>query len=170
MKSQKKKQAKKKAAKQPIAARELQNLAAPKPIIVGRADLARLMGVTPNDVSKFLDEGMPALSAGKKGEKSEYDAVAALQWYHNRQNREDAKERARYFKSQADKVEQEVRLRSGQLVEASAVEKGWSDLVLACRERLLSLPGSALQRGVIDDAGEDVLIELVDEALQELAR
>lgn len=141
-----------------------------KPIIVGRADLARLMGITPNEVSSLLAEGLPALAAGKKGKASKYDAVEVLTWWRRRQVKEDEVARARYFQLQGDKLEQEVRLRSNQLIEASAIEKAWSDLVLACRERLLSLPGSAIQRGVVDDTGEEVLIELVDEALQELAR
>ena len=140
------------------------------PLVVGRADLARLMGKTPNEISKLLDEGLPALAAGKKGAKSRYDAVAVMAWWRTREVKEDAVERARYFQLQGDKLEQEIRARAGQLVEVSETEKAWALIVIACKERMLSIPGAALQLQIVNDDGEEVLIGLVDEALRDVSR
>jgi hypothetical protein len=65
-----------------------------------------------------------------------------------------------------------VRLRSGQLIEADAVEARWGTMVAACRERLLSLASTLKARGWLAapaDESEAAVRTLIEEALGELA-
>jgi hypothetical protein len=80
-----------------------------------------------------------------------------------------ASAREAYYKAQTRKIEQEIRARAGELVEAAAVDRTWAGMVLALRERLLALPTTARQRGIVDATGEESLRQLVDQALSELA-
>jgi len=146
------------------------NRTIPDRLIVGRVMLARLMGRHPDRVTKYLGEGMPVLKAGGRGKESEFDAIACLAWERERRPMATKDvEQTRYYRVQADKIEQEIRKRAGALIEAAEVEHGWAGMVLAMRERLLSLPTTALQRNVIRPETEAGLIELVDEALSELS-
>lgn len=138
-------------------------------MIVGRHQLALLMGVKPNMISRLLPEGLPAISAGEKGKESRYDAVDVLAWWRARQKEREDSARDRYFRLQGDKLELEVRARTGELVETGVVEDRWSALVVSARERMLSLPPTALQRGIVVEEKESELIDLVDEVLNELS-
>ena len=96
---------------------------------------------------------MPAVASGGRGKVSEFDAVACLAWWRARQGPgSNEQERTRYFKASADKIEQEIRKRAGELIEASEVDQRWAGQVLALRERLLALPTLAVQRGLLGDA------------------
>lgn len=80
-----------------------------------------------------------------------------------------ASAREAYYRAQTRKIEQEIRVRLGQLVEAAAVDRTWAAMVISMREKMLTLPTTARQRGLVDAAGEDALRVLVEQALAELA-
>jgi phage terminase Nu1 subunit (DNA packaging protein) len=135
---------------------------------VTRAELARLLGITPDRLTKFVAEGMPVLTTGQgRGKFTTFDLATALPWLLAR--RAGDAEKTRYFRLQADRIQQDIRARAGELVEASDVDRRWAGMVAAARERLLSLPAMALSRNYITPAAEDGLIGLIDEALAELA-
>lgn len=111
--------------------------------------------------------GVVKTGAGR-GRPTTLDLRKAIPWIVARRAGDGASARDRYFTLQGDKIEQELRVRAGELVAAAEVERRWAGLVTAAREKLLQLPGTAVQRGV--PAGhEDLLIDLVDQALTELA-
>jgi hypothetical protein len=83
------------------------------------------------------------------------------------QGRQSAREA--YYRAQTRKIEQELRARAGEFVDVAAVERRWAGMTLAVRERLLALPTTARQRGLVDVAGEAALRQLVEQALAELA-
>lgn len=135
-------------------------------------ELARLLGTHPDRVTKYVSEGMPVLKAGGRGKESEFDAVAALRWARERRAPGTTEqERGRHYKAMADKIEMEIRHRRGETIEAAEVDQRWAGMVLALRERMLAIPTTALQRGLLaaPAAAEEGLIELVDDALSELA-
>lgn len=139
-------------------------------LVVNRVELGRLIGCHADRITKYVGEGLPVLKAGGRGKESEFDAVACLAW--ERQRRPGSaldRERLRNFKAQADKLEQEIRRRAGELIEAAEVDGRWADMVVAMRERLLVLPVVSTQKGLISAADEPALVALVDEALSELA-
>jgi phage terminase Nu1 subunit (DNA packaging protein) len=141
----------------------------PKAFVVTRAELARLVRCTPDRLTKLVAEGLPVRSTGGgRGKPTTFELAQALPWLLQRRSGTLDEERQRYFKLQADRIEQDVRHRAGELVEASEVEARSAARTIAARERLLQLPGTAVQRGV-PDAHEDLLIALVDGALRELA-
>jgi phage terminase Nu1 subunit (DNA packaging protein) len=131
--------------------------------------LARLLGVSANRITKYVADGLPTHTNGR-GKAAAFDVGACVRWLLERRGTRPAEdEKQRYFRLQGDKIHQEIRARAGELVEAADVERRWSHMVAACRERLLSLPSTALQRRLISAEAEDELIALVDEALRELA-
>jgi phage terminase Nu1 subunit (DNA packaging protein) len=138
--------------------------------IVTRVQFAALLACTPDRVSKYIAEGMPVLKTGAgRGRPTTIDLRAALPWILQRRSGALDAERGRYFRLQADRVQQDIRHRAGELVEGADVDQRWSTMVAAARERLLSLPSTALQRHLITPDAEDALIGLVDELLEELS-
>ena len=112
---------------------------------------------------------MPARKAGRKGRRAEFDAIACLAWWREQQLvTPDEGLRGEHLRLQIRKLRNEVRASEGELVDAAEVDTRNAARTIAARERLLQLPGTAVQRGV--PAGlEDLLTELVDQALLELA-
>jgi terminase small subunit / prophage DNA-packing protein len=143
--------------------------------LLTRRQLADLHGVVPGRITKWERDGLPVAERGTKGRPSQFDPQAVQQWLDARESTAQtpdhldlAQERARLARLQADRVALDIAVKEGQLVPASEVEAAWASLVLSARERLLALPSIALQRGVVDAAGEDQLIQLVRESLDEL--
>lgn len=82
-------------------------------------------------------------------------------------------ERARLAKMQADKLETELTAKRGDLISLTEAVKGWSDLVNAFRQKMLSLPVRASDSipGITDRRNaERILTGMVYEALSELSR
>ena len=142
------------------------------PVMVTRRELAAMLACSPDRVTKWVAEGMPGVlkTGSGRGHETEIDLKVALPWALQKRAGTKDEEQTRVYKSQADKNEQEIRKRAGELVDVHEVEQGWAGIVSAVRERLLSLPGAALQQGVCSEEGENILIALVDDALSELSR
>lgn len=143
-------------------------------VVVTRAEFAEIAGITPDSVTRLTGQGLPVLSTGGRGrgDATKIDAVAAMEWIRDRDDKRSGLdvERERHYAAMAEKNELANAVRRGELVEAGDIEREWSSLILACRERLLSLPSTALQRGLVETTEtEDGLIGLVREALDELA-
>ena len=141
-----------------------------KRLLVNRLELAELLGVHPDRITKFAGEGMPVEKQGGRSKAGEYDAAACLRWARERRapgNQEQ--ERTRYFAAQADKTELENRVRRGEVAELAAMESTVAGLVVAARDRLRGIPAVARQTGLVDKAGEEALARLIDDALVELA-
>lgn len=82
-------------------------------------------------------------------------------------------ERARLAKMQADKLEIELAAKRGDLISLIEAIKGWSDLVNAFRQKMLTLPIRASESipGIADRRNaERILTGMVHEALSELSR
>jgi phage terminase Nu1 subunit (DNA packaging protein) len=142
-----------------------------KRLQVTRSELARLIGCTPDRVTKYAAEGLPvAKIGGGRGRQTTFDLTKALPWLFNRRGSELEEQRTRYFSLQANRIHQDIRKRAGELVDVVDVERRWAAMVAATRERLLSLPSVALQRGLIASPAEDELIALVADALTDLSR
>lgn len=139
--------------------------------VVTRAELARLIGCAPDRVTKYVAAGMPGTvrAGGGRGHPTEIDLAAALPWLLTRRAGTLDEERTRYFKLTADRIQQDIRRRAGELVDAADVDHRWASLATAVRERLLALPSTALQRRLIAADAEEALIALVDDALTDLS-
>ncbi len=141
---------------------------------------AEMVGRSLPTVQAAIRRGMPTL--GREGREHHIDVATAVRWWiDDMQARHEAElagvsddpamqaARRRKIEAEASLREQELRERSGLWVEVTVVDERNAARAIAVRERLLSLPMTAIQRGV-PTAHEDLLIELVHEALAELAQ
>jgi phage terminase Nu1 subunit (DNA packaging protein) len=81
-------------------------------------------------------------------------------------------EKIRLTKAQADKIEVENQLIAGELLKAEDIESEWTNYVLSCRSRLLSIPSKlALELSQITDPNivQKRLKTEVNQALDELS-
>lgn len=149
-------------------------------MLVTLTTFADLIGRSLPTVQALRRRGLPTL--GRTGREHRVDVRAGLRWFvEDLEARHEeelagvsddpaiAAARRRKLEAEASLREQDLRERSCDWIRVATVDQRWADLVVACRERLLSLPPTALQRGLVDDAGEEALIALVDEALTELS-
>lgn len=140
----------------------------PKTWRITRTELAALLQVTPDRVTKMIAEGMPvAVTGGGRGHETIFDLAHVLPWLNGRRGGES--EKARLDRERADEIEMRNAVTRGELAPTSEYATRWAAMVVAAKERLLSIPTAAVQRRIVDAAGEDVLIELVHEALTELS-
>lgn len=151
--------------------------------LVTRRELAGLLSVHMQTVTKWEQEGLPIAERGRKGKPSRYREVDVRAWLQLRE--EAAKqpgavnliaERARKERAQAILAEQAYQIRMRDLLPREEVEKAWSAEVSAVRTKLLAWPATLADRlhraattdgvaGVeqaLNDAVRDVLRELAD--------
>lgn len=117
-----------------------------------RQDLAILLGVHPQTIVKWEQDGMPVARHGGRGVASLYRVADVWEWKINtlRTVSETTlsleQERTRLARAQADRTELENRLRRGQLLireqvvrEGQAVIRGWSAKVRGLPRRLVNM-------------------------------
>jgi hypothetical protein len=145
----------------------------PKRLEVTRAQLADLLGVSPDHVTRMTSAGMPRIRSGSgRGRTSVYDAVAAMAWVRERElgdgpaakNFRDA-----YLQALTTKANLDIDDRRAQLVRRDVVVDMGTRFVTAAKARLMALPRHATAAGVPRQY-ETVLDGLVREALRELSR
>lgn len=150
------------------------NRAKPKTSILTRCELAHLVGLTPDSVTRYISLGMPGVieTGGGRGKTTKIDLARALPWLLARAPAPRPGKltaRDRYYTARAEEVEMTNRVNRGELLEARDIDKAWAATVIAVRERLLGLAGTALQRGLVTPEREEQLDGLMRDALRELA-
>ena len=150
--------------------------------LLTRPELAAAFGVHPITVTKWEQAGLPIAERGSRGRASRYSLKDVMDWRVRRELRahgigdesngrlDPLAERALLDRARRKEVEHRLAVQRGEYVGVAEVEGRWLAIVTAVRERMLSLPATALQRGIIRPDREDDLIGLVDEALAELGR
>lgn len=161
--------------------------------LLTRLEVAYRLGVNPQTVTKWIEEGLPVAERGKGRRPSRYDESSVRRWVAAREKAVEGQRpsgrppsgdgdapnliasRARKELAQAIEAEQRVALRAGKLIPIEDVDKLWSGQVAAVRARLLSWPTALSDRihrvAVIEGpAGvERVLLEATHDLLRELA-
>lgn len=161
--------------------------------LLTRLEVAYRLGVNPQTVTKWIEEGLPVAERGKGRRPSRYEESSVRRWVAAREKAIEGQRpggrapggdgdapnliasRARKELAQAIEAEQRVALRAGKLIPVEEVDKLWSGQVAAVRARLLSWPtalSDRLHRVAVTEgpAGvERVLFELTHDALRELA-
>jgi phage terminase Nu1 subunit (DNA packaging protein) len=120
--------------KQGISARD----DGPFPISVGKA--ASLFGVSEKTVRSWIQTGLTVLKEGGKGpgRGAIVDLAEIVRWYLSEASLDVA--RTRLASAQADRAQMENAARRGELLEVASVESEWSDLVLAFKAKMQTLP------------------------------
>jgi phage terminase Nu1 subunit (DNA packaging protein) len=114
----------------------------PEQLIVTRAQLAELLGVVPDRITKFVAEGMPvAATGGGRGIRTRIDLCVALPWLWKRRGGGTFDEaRTRLANAQADRIERTLMLSAGRLLNADQVSAGWFSLCTIVRTKILAVP------------------------------
>jgi phage terminase Nu1 subunit (DNA packaging protein) len=122
--------------------------------LVDGVTLARVLHVHPSNVFKLVRENMPVAVQGTGGRASRYDVVACVGWYLNRERAQLSssatagaldvnQERAKLFRAQREKTEQQTKRDRGKLVALAKIQRIRA-LFVACvtgwRNGLLSIP------------------------------
>ncbi len=149
---------------------------APNPVAppwrrVDRLQLAKLLGVHPDTVSDYTRHGMPVVSKGGAGKKSEYDAVECAAWWRSQQGR-DSKDAAqtRAYNAQADLNELKLRIQRGELLPRDEVIVAGQNYTKAWTSKIRALPSQMVQAGVIAREQEQRVAALLHSLLQEISR
>jgi phage terminase Nu1 subunit (DNA packaging protein) len=138
--------------------------------------ISKLLDLTPRRVNQLVNEGVLP-----RAERGRYELVPVVQAYI-RYLREKALKgdigddytthRARLVKARADLLEMEREQMSGQLIPAADVQTSWTQVLTACRAKLLSIPTKTAPEVFAADNINDVKVLLkqsVHEALSELS-
>jgi len=123
-----------------------------KPIKVSRARFARMAGVTPQSVSQWIADGLPADNAGKRGQRIEIDLDAALPWLIDNRGAPPGSERERLAKEQADRLALQNAETRRELVRAEHVERTIGEALGLLKEQINGIPGRlATQLSSVED-------------------
>ncbi len=142
-------------------------------MIVNQTRLAELSGVTPKSLWLWArDEGMPVAARGENGAENQYDLVAVLAWAcQRRASRTDGEtQRDRLVRLQADKLEREEAVARKELIPVSEIEPAWTQMILAARAALLTLPDRVVPLIGADDAVRSVVYGAIEGEVESILR
>jgi len=163
--------------------------------LLTRQELAYRLGVNPQTVTKWIEEGLPVAARGKGRRPSRYEEASVRRWVAAHEKATDGRAptsgagskpangvatnlveaRARKELAQAVEAEQRVAIRAAKLIPIEDVDQIWSTQVAAVRARLLAIPVALTDRvlrvGALEGAAaaERALQEAIYEALRELS-
>ena len=140
--------------------------------IVNRQQIALLLGVHDDRVTKYAKAGMPVHTRDARGRSLAFDAVAALAWWRAARTGglDLAQERAALARVQRYRAEDELKARRGELLPRAQVVRDGLRFVMACRAKLLALPRRLVQLGHVPAEKQAGVKDLVYEALEELSK
>jgi len=142
---------------------------------VSRTEFARLVGCTPDRVSKYIQEGLPVISTGSgRGNVTTLDLSKAIPWLLKRLGGTYDEARTRFYQARAEREERANRVRAGELIEVSAVRLEYFTIATNVKARLRAIPSTAAAPLVSaassgPAAVQVLLLRLIDDALRELA-
>lgn len=143
--------------------------------IVNQTQLAEILGTSDVTIWQWQKEGLPIKTRNLRGLSNEYDTAEVIAWLVIRAEKKASggeTPEQRLKRVQADKVEMEIAQMRRELVPAADIEARWAALVMAARNKLLSMPGQLSELLEIAQgpaAKRDVLVEEIDKVLQELS-
>ena len=149
--------------------------------MVSSGELSKIIGKTDRTIQLLAKDGI--IKAEKIKNKNQYNLYTVIQEYidylekKGRQNfssleEEKTNEEIRYKRAKADMMELELKELNGQMHRAEDVEEMTTDLVLAVRSSLLSLPGRlGVDVATVSSAAEcsEVIKKAVCEVLDDLS-
>lgn len=150
--------------------------------LLGRKELAALLGVHAQTVVKWMADGCPVAEPGRAGVAHKYRESEVRAWLQLREDSAErggtvdlAKARAEREHWQAKLNEQKYKQLQRELLPAEEVEAAWRAEVTAIRAQLLAIPITVADRihraAVLEGVTgvERVLDEVIRKALAELA-
>ncbi len=149
----------------------------PRGSLVSRAVAAAALGVTPSQLSRWVDDGAPVAVRGSRGHRARYHVKRLRAWKDQRATSGGpaavvglAEERAKLARAQAERWDQSNRARRAQLVERAAAVSEGRAVVRAVKARLLRISSAAVARGTVAPENVAALEALVLEAVGEFSK
>ena len=136
---------------------------------VPRKDMPGLLGISLRTFIDLESKGIvtPAVR-GRSHRSGQYDVRATIRAYLA--HREKESPRDRLFRLQADKVELDVKVRAGELLEASSVDQEWATIALSVKRAVLAIPARLLQLGLISLDQLGAATEVCHDTLRHLGK
>lgn len=143
-------------------------------MIVSKARLVEILGVSSTQVDNYQKAGMPFEKSGKRGTSNKYNTAECIRWLVDRKSEklDYNAERTRLTKLQADKQELEIKIMEGELLRADDVKSTWANIFNQIKSNLLAVPTRAatMLQGVETPAESKRIIEsLLRETLDKIA-
>ena len=126
---------------------------ASKPFTIDQAQAAYLLGVDSRSISTWAKRSidpLPIAKQGKRGQPNEYDPAALVLWFVRNElsklSIEDGElldlnnERAKLARLQAKKVELDLFVREGKMIDVELAGERIERVFLGCRAHFLALP------------------------------
>jgi phage terminase Nu1 subunit (DNA packaging protein) len=140
--------------------------------VVTRTELADLLGVAPDSITRYTQMGMPTLTVGSgRGNKTTFDLRAALAWWIASA---DGDARERLLTLQADRIAFDLQVKQGAYVSVEEATRDFENVATATKARLRRIPSAIAERMMFaaregPGAVQALLIKEIDDALRELA-
>ena len=149
-------------------------------MIVNKQQLASILGKSEEWLTQMQkDQTFPVLERGRGRAGSKYETQDVITWMQTRQvenligdkiDIEEAKRRK--IAAEAALAEVELETVQGKLIPAEQIEKEWSEMIMNCRAKLLSIPAKVSPEVFAADDLTTVKVLLkqsINEALNELS-
>jgi phage terminase Nu1 subunit (DNA packaging protein) len=149
--------------------------AADGPRLVTRQELAVELAVTPGTITRWEKDGMPVAKRAPRGQPSLFDVDAVRTWRAGveaaalEETLSLSEERAKLAQRQREKLELDLQVRRGQLLEREMVVLAGQAYTKAWRAKVRGLPRRAVQMGVIPRELEPELARLCHDLLTDIA-
>lgn len=143
-----------------------------KTIVVTRGELADLLGLTPDSITRYVSQGMPVVETGSgRGRTTKFDLRAALRWWVQA----DGDAREAYYRAQTAKIEFDLAVKREEYIAIDEATRDGANVSRAVCRKLRGVPNAYITQvlaiGARDGPGRAgvFLLARIDDALRELA-
>lgn len=142
--------------------------------LLTRPQLAEALGVTAGTITRWERDGMPVARRLSRGKSTLFDQAAVEAWRAATEAEQAgslslAEERAKLAKKQGEKLDLELSVRRGELVEVEAVIQANQATVKGWSAKVRGLPRRMVNAGVITASQEAAAAKVCRELLDEIA-
>lgn len=146
-----------------------------EPFRVTRRQLADLLGVLPAGITRAVDRGMPCETVGAgRGHPSIFDLRACLAWQREQfaaaPDDGNGSPRDEYMRALTERVQQDLAVRSGELLPLDEVVLAGQNYTHAWKAKLRAIPRQMVNRGLVGRELERPIAEMLDDILREISR
>jgi phage terminase Nu1 subunit (DNA packaging protein) len=144
----------------------------PKTLIVTRTQLADLLGLQPDSITRYVSQGMPVIETGSgRGRTTKFNLRDALRWWIQA----DPSARERLWLVQAERAEFDLQVKRGEFITVDEAVRDGANVSRAVCMKLRAVPNAQIDQVLTIGAragrapAAAFLLARIDDALRELA-